>query len=293
MAKAGFVTCVELGFSCIREIYEVGGSLDCVLTLHDHIAPRKSGRVFLDEFCHTHSVPLYKLRNINDPDVLEYLGSRDLDWLFIIGWSQIAHPPVLETVRRGVLGIHPTLLPVGRGRASIPWAILKRLPETGVTMFQLDAGVDTGPIIAQERIPLSVRETATDLYAKVAHAHRTLIHSTWPAIAGDRVVARPQDESQATVWPGRTPEDGRLAPEMSVADVEVLVRATTRPYPGAFLDTDGHRLRIWAGSPATTVPGTETSGRRLRFHDGEYVATDFVMEPLPAPPAAGLPRSNG
>jgi methionyl-tRNA formyltransferase len=290
--RAGFVTCVELGLSCIREIYEVGGSLDCVLTLHDHLSPRKSGRVYLDDFCREHAVPLFKLRNVNDADALEYLRARDLDWLFIIGWSQIAGPAVLQSSRLGVLGAHPTLLPVGRGRAAIPWAILKRLPETGVTLFQLDSGVDTGPIVAQERVPMSPRETATELYAKIATAHRALVRRAWPGIAQGDVPRQPQDEMRASVWPGRTPEDGRLRPEMSVADAEVLVRAATRPYPGAFLDMPDGRLRVWAGRPAVGGDPGHGRGRLLRFSDGEYVATEYEPEPLPsATPAASSKRA--
>lgn len=278
--RAGFVTCVELGLSCMHEIYSVGGRLDCVLTLHDHLAMRKSGRVYLDEFCAAKGTTLFKLRNINDPDALQFLRTRNLDWLFIIGWSQIAGSPVLETARRGALGIHPTLLPVGRGRAAIPWAILKRLPETGVTLFQLDTGVDSGPIVAQEHIPLGPRETATELYARVAQAHRALIRRSWPDIASNRVSLRSQDESKATVWPGRSMEDGRLFPAMRVADVDVLVRATTRPYPGAFLDLPDGRLRIWSGAPLGSGERAG-EGRTLSFSDGEYIALQYEHESLP------------
>ena len=101
--------------------------------------------------------------------------------------------------------MHPTLLPQGRGRAAIPWAILKALPETGVTLFQLDEGVDTGPIIAQKVLPIAANETATTLYERVADAHRSLIGQVWPNLPSGNVQRRIQDESQATIWPGRTP----------------------------------------------------------------------------------------
>ena len=279
--RTGFVTCVELGLSCIREIYAIGGSLDCLVTLHDDIAPRKAGRVYLDDFAAANGVALVKLRNVNDPDALAYLASRDLDWLFVIGWSQIARPQLLATPARGVLGAHPTLLPVGRGRAAVPWAILKRLPETGVTLFQLDSGVDTGPILAQETIPMSPRETATELYRKVADAHRALMRRLWPALMSDTLAPRPQDDSLATVWPGRTPEDGRLSPAMTVMEAEVLVRATTRPYPGAFLDLPAGRLRIWSGEVADDRHAPRPGARRLEFADGRYDAHEHALEPLP------------
>ena len=279
--RAGFVTCVDIGLSCIREIFAVGGSLDCVLTLPDGIAPNKSGRVYLDDFCREQAVELFKVRNINDGEAVRFIADRRLDWLFIIGWSQIARAPLLATPRRGVLGMHPTLLPEGRGRAAIPWAILKRLTKTGVTLFQLDEGVDTGPILAQQEVPMSARETATELYAKVATAHRDLIRHSWPAIARDEIEPRPQDDRHATLWPGRTPDDGRLTATMRVSDVELLVRATTRPYPGAFMDLPEGRLRVWAGFADVAGSDIPAVARSLTFADGTYHASEFALEPLP------------
>src|SRR5690554_2083 len=147
MIKIGFVTCVQLGLSCMEAIYEANGKLALAITLNDDQARQKSGRVYLDEFCKRKSIPLMKSSHINNKDVIDSIKEADLDWLFIIGWSQIASKELLETPKNGTLGMHPTLLPCGRGRASIPWAILKGLDTTGVTLFKLDEGVDTGPIV--------------------------------------------------------------------------------------------------------------------------------------------------
>jgi methionyl-tRNA formyltransferase len=278
MIRAGFVTCVQLGLSCMEEIYRVGGRLDLAVTLPDEKARQKSGRVYLDEFCAAHSIPLLKVAHIDDGACAQAVHDASLDWLFIIGWSQIAGPELLAAPRRGAIGMHPTLLPEGRGRAAIPWAILKGLPETGVTMFQMDAGVDTGPVLAQQRLPLAPAETATTLYARVNEAHRALIANAWPALAAGSIQARPQDDSKATVWPGRKPEDGAIAGCMSVAEVDRLVRAVTRPYPGAFLDCDGGvRITVWSGrpvDPVTTPPGPQLV---IRCKDGCYAPVDFEL----------------
>ena len=248
--------------------------MEAVITLHDDLAQAKSGRVYLDDFADLHKCPVIKIRNVNDPDAVEAIRRLDLDWLFIIGWSQIARAEVLASTRQGVLGMHPTLLPEGRGRASIPWAIIKGLPETGVTMFKLDEGTDTGPIVAQERIPLGERETATELYGKVADAHRALIRNAWPDLLADRVTLTTQDESDATEWPGRKPEDGAISPDMTPDEADRLVRAVTHPYPGAFWDgAPGRRLRVWSGTPA---PGED--GYVIDLADGQYRALDYEWE---------------
>lgn len=278
--RYGFVTCVRLGEACIREILSFGGRLDVLVTLSDDRAPGKAGRVYLDAIAQEHGIPLHKIANINEPDSLELLRALDLDWLFIIGWSQIAGPDVLASARRGVLGMHPTLLPEGRGRASIPWAILKRLDRTGVTLFRLDEGMDTGPIIAQQVIPLESDETATALYERVVDAHRALLRRVWPNLEADTVVERVQDDAEATEWPGREPGDGEVLPSrMTIEEVDCLVRATTRPYPGAFLrQHDGGVLRIWKGRPLArggAVPGRPV----ISLPDGDYLVEIFDIEP--------------
>lgn len=260
MKKAGFVTCVQLGLSCMEEIYRIGGRLEVAFTLEDGMARGKSGRVYLDDFAGRHGIPLVKTRSVNDPAVAGEVRRRGLDWLFIIGWSQIAGREVLDAPRIGCVGMHPTLLPEGRGRASIPWAILKGLEETGVTMFRLDEGVDTGDIIAQKRVPIGSGETATELYGKVNEAHVGLIRDNWGSIMDGTARFARQDESRATVWPGRRPEDGRIDPSMGVADALRLVRAVTRPYPGAFYQEGERVVRIWSAE--------EGSEGDIRLADG-------------------------
>jgi methionyl-tRNA formyltransferase len=272
--KFGFVTCVQLGLSCMETIYKVGGTLDLAVTLPDDRATAKSGRVFLDDFCDRHGVDLVKSPNVNDQVVRRAIETKGIDWLFIIGWSQIARPELLACPARGVLGMHPTLLPEGRGRASVPWAILKGLPKTGVTLFQLDEGVDTGPIIAQRVIPIGPETTATELYADVEQAHTQLITDIWPTLVADRFKPKAQDPTAGSFWPGRRPEDGEIKNDMTVDQVIRLVRATTRPYPGAFYRRATSVLRIWSAT-------TDEAGRRqptVRLVDGSVAAVDYAVE---------------
>lgn len=285
--KFGFVTCVQLGLACMEEIYAVGGQLDLVISLKDTLARQKSGRIYVDDFCETHAIPhVVKVRNVNDGAAIAAVQDLGIDWLFIIGWSQIARKPMLEAPRRGVLGMHPTLLPQGRGRAAIPWAIIKGLAQTGVTLFKLDEGVDTGPILAQEVLPLAPDETATVLYDRVATAHRTLIRRVWFDLVNDKLLLQAQDESRATEWLGRTPEDGIIdAATMDCTTVDRLVRAVTHPYPGAFLDADITRYRIWAGQAheGRQLPQPiHEAGELLWFElvDGCYQATAWEKESI-------------
>ena len=279
--RYGFITCVRLGLVCIEELVGLDANLVLLGTLADNRATSKSGRIYLDDIAEDAGLPLLKFDNVNDPGVVEAIRDAKLDWLYIIGWSQIAGPAVLSAPRLGVLGMHPTLLPEGRGRASIPWAIIKGLPETGVSMFKLDDGMDTGPLLAQARVPIASDETSTSLYGKVEDAHRLLIRETFHAVDSGSPTLNEQDHSRATEWPGRRPEDGELDLKVLTAtEVGRHVRALTHPYPGAFVPLpDGRLMRIWAGREAAR-DDSPTSGVMLAAAaDTTYLATDITYEP--------------
>lgn len=271
MQKIGFVTCVQLGLSCIEEIYRIGGNLELLLTLEDEKGRDKSGRIYLDEFAKNHRIRLLKIRNINEKKVSETVKTMKLDWLFIIGWSQIAGNEILKAPSQGCIGIHPTLLPKGRGRASIPWAILKGLPETGVTLFKLGEGVDTGDIIGQIRIPLDKNITATSLYTIVNQAHIELISKYWGDIIEGRVKPEKQKEEEATIWPGRSPEDGEIKKEMTLQHALTLIRAVTHPYPGAFIIINHKKWIIWTAKEST-------SSTEIQLKDGYIEPIEFEVK---------------
>lgn len=268
--KLAFCTCVQLGLSCIEAALQSNFEFDLLITLNDEKAKNKSGRVYLDKISDDYGIDLLKINHINDEVVEKVLKEREIDWLFIIGWSQIANERILNSVNLGVIGAHPTLLPEGRGRASIPWAIIKGLDKTGVTFFKMDIGVDTGKILTQQIIPIVQSETATTLYDKVNSAHFELFLSTLPKLISNTYNLIEQDESKATYWEGRTPADGEIKPEMTIDEVDKLVRSTTKPYPGAFfIDANGNQVIVWSGSK---------TGGNIEFQckDGVYYFDDFI-----------------
>ncbi|MBB2183429.1 methionyl-tRNA formyltransferase [Lachnospiraceae bacterium MD1] len=269
--RIAFATCVQLGLSCIEEILRMNGELDLLITLKDEKAKSKSGRIYLDEIAKKYNIPLIKINNINDPEVIVALKKEEIDWLFIIGWSQIARKEILNTPRKGCIGMHPTLLPVGRGRAAIPWAILKGLHQTGVTMFKLDEGVDTGDIIGQGKIELDDKTTATQLYRKVNEMHIVLISRYWDDIVNDRITLTKQDEAKATEWPGRRPEDGEIFHSMTMDEADKLVRAVTHPYPGAYYKAGDKIIRIWSAR-------TDPVKGEIKLMDGYLTPIHYEIE---------------
>ena len=270
--KFAFCTCVQLGLSCIETSLREGFKFDLFITLHNHKSKSKSGRIYLDQIAQKNDTELLKINHINDAEVIEKIKEKEIDWLFIIGWSQIANLEVINAPKFGVIGAHPTLLPEGRGRAAIPWAIINGLKQTGVTFFKMDEGVDTGKILSQQVIPVDERETATTLYEKVDKAHVSLFIDTLSKLKAGTYELREQDESKATYWEGRKPKDGEITPEMTVEEVDRLVRATTHPYPGAFYYNDqGVKVIVWQGSKTKGSQYLDS----LRCSNGNYYIEDF------------------
>ena len=243
--KFGFVTCVKLGLSCIEEIYKSGLSIDIAITLNDDKGINKSGRIFLDKICDKHNINLLKIDNINDQIAIDFIKNNSIDWLFIIGWSQIAKNNILTSSKFGVIGAHPTLLPVGRGRAAIPWTILKGINKSGVSFFKLDEGVDTGDIIHQEIISLEKNEDAGTLYEKVNLSHIKGISRVIQILKSEKLNLIKQDNSLSSYWPSRETKDGEINLNESIFIAEKLIRATTKPYTGAFVIRKNKKTIIW------------------------------------------------
>jgi len=261
----------------MESIYSINGKLDLIISIPDEKSKKKSGRIYVDEFAEKHNIPVLKTNHVNDEIVQSTLKEHEIDWLFIIGWSQIASKDLIDTPKLGVIGAHPTLLPVGRGRAAIPWAIIKGLDKTGVSFFKMDEGVDTGLLLDQEEVLINENETALTLYNKVNFAHESLIQKLFLNLQENEVKGIVQDESKATYWGGRKPKDGQILETMTLIEVDRLVRATTKPYPGAFIIRDDKKITIWAGISSNTKRESSVY-HELRLLDGFYYATDYQVE---------------
>ena len=274
--KFAFVTCVQIGLSCMEAIYEIGGDLDLIISIPDEKAKKKSGRIYVDDFANKNNIPVLKANHVNDKVVADRIKSLEIDWLFIVGWSQIASKEVIEAPRLGAIGAHPTLLPQGRGRAAIPWAIIKGLDVTGVSFFKMDEGVDTGLILGQQEVSICINETALTLYNKVNFAHEVLIKNLYKGLLKDEVIGLVQEESKATYWEGRKPEDGEINSEMTIDEVDRLVRATTKPYPGAYIILEGKKIIIWKGIKSSREIENNVF-LEIKLIDGLFYAVNYEV----------------
>lgn len=212
-------------------------------------------------------VPLLQPSRIRDPETIEAIRALRPDLGVLADYGQIVPQALLDVFGHGILNVHPSLLPRHRGASPIPATIVAGDSETGVTLIRMDAGLDTGPIVAVHRWDLSGDETAPELEARAAAAGADLVATTLsPWLRGD-VAAIPQAAHGVTVTRPLRREDGRLDPTKPAALLERQVRAY-QPWPGSFVETAAGRLIAWRAfvdtSPAAT-PGALGPGPDLRL----------------------------
>ncbi|MBZ0156303.1 MAG: methionyl-tRNA formyltransferase [Alphaproteobacteria bacterium] len=192
------------------------------------------------------SLPLFEVKNSAS---LRNIISLSPDIIFCIGWSRLLPKDILAVPPLGAIGMHPTLLPEGRGRAPIPWAIIKGMSRSGVTMFYLDEGVDSGDIIVQKEFEIRFEDDAASVYFKAVSAMVGLAREYLPLLAEGQAHRKEQEEAKASWWERRTPEDGCIDWSKSVLENYNFIRALTRPYPGAFTYHRKTKVRLWKSAP--------------------------------------------
>jgi methionyl-tRNA formyltransferase len=225
-----------------------GWSIAAVVTLPLDLAGRHSDFVDLRGLAAAAGANVIETVDSNAPEVCAAIAALAPDFVLVIGWSQICRPPFMAAAGGRVIGYHPAPLPRLRGRGVLPWTILLAEPITAGTLFWIDEGVDTGPILAQHFLHVGAEEDVTSLYARHLDVLAALIAEALPALASGRPPRRAQDERFATWAARRTPADGAIDWHRPARDIARQVRAVSRPYPGAFTDARGEQLVVWTAA---------------------------------------------
>lgn len=234
------------GIKPLKAVLAAGFPVEAIVTLQDDLLAKKSGAADFASIAAEYDVPLHHVRNVNDSASVELLKGLNLDVLFVIGWSQILHPPALRSAKLGCFGAHASLLPANRGSAPINWALIKGEVQTGNTLMRLSVGVDAGDILDQKPIPISPFDNVATLYDRVADTNCEMIMELLKGMAeGSPLRARPQSGDGSPMLPRRRPEHGLLDWAQPARKVYDFIRALTRPYPGAFSGANGMRVIIW------------------------------------------------
>jgi methionyl-tRNA formyltransferase len=281
--RIAFAGTAQFAVPSLERLVEAGHQVALVVTQPDRPAgrglspkgspvKRAAERLQLD---------LYQPDRLKDATALERLRQARADLHIVVAYGQILRPELLAVPPMGTLNVHASLLPRHRGAAPIAWAILLGDTETGVTIMQMDAGLDTGPVLTQEVVPIGAEETAPSLEQRLAGRGAVLLVKTLQDLQQGGLTPRAQSAEGTTYARRLTSEDGKLDPQkMSAIEIDRRVRALN-PQPGCWITLQGTSLKLLAGHRGAS---TADQGLALETVDGVYVA-DTVQ------PAGGRPMS--
>ncbi len=210
---------------------------------------------------------------LRQPDAITQLQAWNPDLIVVAAFGQILRPDVLNLPKFGCVNVHASLLPRWRGAAPIQAAILAGDSETGITIMQMDPGIDTGPMISQKAIPILPTDTGGSLFEKLAALGGELLLETLPRYLSGELHPQPQSalslSQGATYAPMLKKEDGLLDFTRPAAELERKIRAL-QPWPGAFVAWQGAALKI---QRAHLRIGSAESGQRLIVDDCPAIGT--------------------
>jgi len=234
----------EVGYECLSLLLERGDNVVALFTHEDNphekiwfktpaLAARERG------------IPVFTPDKITTPDWLERIAALQPELILSVYYRNMISTKILGLARLGAFNLHGSLLPKYRGRAPINWAVLHGEPRLGMTLHRMVKAPDAGAIVDQEGADIGPRDTAEQAFRKVLPCARRVLARQIGALLAGTAKETPQDESQATYFGGRKPEDGRIDWTKSSREIFNLIRAVTDPYPGAFTDVGGARLMVW------------------------------------------------
>jgi len=233
----------NVGYRCLSVLLAHGIDVALVVTHEDN----PSERIWfesVEELARLHGLPVAKPADPNVQQFVAQVAALRPDLVFSFYYRFMLGQALLDVPARGALNMHGSLLPRYRGRVPVNWAVIKGERETGATLHYMVEKPDAGDIVSQQAVPILPDDTAFDVFTKVTVGAEIALDRVLPALLAGTAPRMPQDLARGSYFGGRQPEDGRINWRSGAADIHNLVRGVAPPYPGAFGDVGGKRVRI-------------------------------------------------
>ncbi|MFQ5763788.1 MAG: methionyl-tRNA formyltransferase [Rhodospirillales bacterium] len=230
-------------------------------------------------------VPVEAVADVNDAEFVAGLAESKPRLGLIAGFSSIFQAPLIAMPQSGTVNLHAGPLPGYRGGSPLNWQLINGETTAGISVIRIDEGIDTGPVLAAGEFPIEPDDTIAELHEKANRLFPELVLRVLEGLDDGTLIETPQDETKARYWRQRKPADGRIDwRRMTAADVRNLVRAVTRPYPGAFTQWEGRTVRVFAAAlvngAAAGEPGqvAAADGPLVACRDGWVRLVDYDVD---------------
>ena len=230
-------------------------------------------------------VPVLQPERPSDPDFVAQVRALAPDVGVVVAYGHILKPDLLAVPRRGMINVHPSLLPELRGAAPVEWAILNGLEKTGVTIMLMDSGLDSGPILHQIPHHIDPEVTGGELSEHLSEMGAQALVEALALLETDGLRPRPQDHARATYAPKLTRAAARIDWTEPAARVARVIRGLD-PRPGAWTELDGREVKLFGvrvldeSGPPLPLPGeVRTTGDRLRIATGQGAVEVEAVQP--------------
>lgn len=249
MIRVVFIGSVDMSEALLKALLKVSGiSVVGIVT--------KESSTFNSDFLSL--VPLALANNIDSfiystssKDLMdEWVLSKKPDLVYCFGWSHLLGEKLLKKIPMGVVGYHPAALPANRGRHPIVWALALGLHKTASTFFIMDGGADSGDIISQKPVKITLKDDAATLYEKFRKVAQIQVMEFSKAFVAGRLKKKKQNHSLANTWRKRSAIDGLIDWRMGSQSILNLIRALTKPYVGAGMIFEGREIKVWKAWPS-------------------------------------------
>lgn len=262
----------NIGCTGIRALLEQGFEIEAIFTHKDD--PNESlWFESVADLAVEKQIPVYAPEDINHPMWVDKIRGLNPDMIFSFYYRSMVKQDILDIPAKGSYNLHGSLLPSYRGRCPVNWVLVNGEQETGVTLHQMVPQADAGDIVVQQKVAITDEDTAVSLYEKMTAAAQTLLAQALPALKAGTVTLTPQDSTASSYFGGRTADDGCIDWQQPATKVRNLIRAVTRPYPGAFSVIAARKCLIWSAdvvkTPEQATPGTILSCDPLTIACGE------------------------
>lgn len=263
------IGCVEFSQYALEAlIRHEACNVSLVITRHD--SKINSDFANLQPIAEKFNIPSVFIKGNDQEAMASVLNGVEPDVVFCVGWSYLLKAEVLNIPKFGVVGYHPAKIPDNRGRHPLIWAMALGLKETGSTFFLMDEGADSGRILSQEVIPIKDSDYARDLYDSmlyIAISQLERLISNWQEYFNS---SQPQQQD-GNVWRKRKKCDGKIDWRMSSVSIVNLIRALSKPYPGAHFEYDGSDYIVWKASVVSGTPKNLEPGKLLEKSDHQII----------------------